>query len=397
VRLERGLYSVDGTGAGGTWPIPVTWRALGAPDSRNSDSKTSGAATQTLVLDQDRLEVAAPSQTACVTPLVNAGQTSYFRTLYAPAVFARIVKAYPGLGASDQLGVLDDTAALALNGQQPMGDLLSLLQTVPADADPVVLAAAVGQLGRLGALERGQPGEAAFKAYGRKALQPWLARWGWDAKLAGDANGLKVRSEVLTNLADFDDPQVLAEARRRFTTYRADPSSLDADTRRLVLSIVARHADAGLWDQLHDLARAAKTPLEKEELYFLLGYVQDPELAKRALDVAFADETPTTDGPLVIRAVAYEHPDMAFDFVLAHLDALNARLEPDSRNRFLPEIVSGARSLDMIDRLDVFARAHIPESARGEVDKADGAIRTTVEQRTRRIPDVDAWIASHPG
>jgi hypothetical protein len=51
----------------------------------------------------------------------------------------------------------------------------------------------------------------------------------------------------------------------------------------------------------------------------------------------------------------------------------------------------------MIDRLDAYARADIPESARGEVDKADAAIRTTVERRTKRIPEVDAWIASHPG
>ena len=47
---------------------------------------------------------------------------------------------------------------------------------------------------------------------------------------------------------------------RRFAAYRADPSSFDPTLRRLVLNIVARHADAGVWDQLHDLARAAKTP-----------------------------------------------------------------------------------------------------------------------------------------
>jgi aminopeptidase N len=388
VRLERSIYSVDGTGAGGVWPIPVTWRELGS--SRAAES-------QTLVLDQDRTDITAPSHAACVTPLVNAGQTAYFRTLYAPDVFTRIVKAYPGLDAMDQLGLLNDTSALALNGQQPMGDLLALLQAVPADADPVVLADAVEELGGIGALERGLPGEAAFKAYGRKALHPWLDRWGWNADLGYDANALDVRSELLTNLADFGDEQVLTEARRRFAAYRADPSSLDAAMRRVVLNIIAVHADTGLWDQLHELARNARTPLEKQELYRLLGRARDPELAKRALDLAFAFETSATDGPEVIRAVAEEHPDMAFDFVVSHLDALNRRLEPDSRNRFLPDIASSPRStLAMIGRLDAYARAHIPESARGEVDKADAAIRTRADRRAKRTPEVDAWIAKQP-
>lgn len=135
--------------------------------------------------------------------LVNAGQTGYFRTLYTPPEFAKIAKAYGTLGAADQLGVFNDASSLSYAGRQPVGDLLSLLANVPDNADPVVLTAMVDRFDALNSLQRGLPGLAALKAFGRKALAPLYARIGWDAKPGESDNVAKLRANLLYTLADL--------------------------------------------------------------------------------------------------------------------------------------------------------------------------------------------------
>jgi aminopeptidase N len=327
--------------------------------------------------------------------LVNAGQTGYFRTLYTPAEFAKIAAAYATLDSTDQLGVFNDTSALAYAGRQPVGDLLSLLARVPDNADPVVSAAMVGRINALALLERGLPGEAAFKAFGRQALAPLYARVGWDAKPGESDNVAKLRASLLYALADLGDEAVITEARRRFEAYRADPASLSSSTRRTVLDIVSRHADAAVWDELHALARTAKTELEREEYYSDLASADDDVLAQKALDLAFAAETPETTGPSMIRRVGGLRPELAFAYAAAHLDDLNKRLEPDSRTQYLPNLATSARDLAMIDMLKSWAAEHIPASAQQSVVKAESAIRYTVKLRSERVPEIDRWIAAH--
>jgi aminopeptidase N len=327
--------------------------------------------------------------------LVNAGQTGYFRTLYTPAEFAKIAGAYGKLASADQLGVFNDTGSLSYAGRQPIGDLLSLIAQMPADADPVVLTAMVDRLSAMKSLERDLPGQAAFKAFGRRALSPLFARIGWDAKPGESDNAAKLRSSLLYTLADLGDEAVIAEAKRRFEAYRADPASLSSSARRTVLDIVAHHADATIWDELHAMAQSAKTELEREEYYDDLAVADDDALTQKALDLAFAAETPETTGPSMIRNVAALRPELAFNFATSHLTELNKRLEPDSRNQYMPGLVMSAHDLAVIEKLKAWAAEHIPASAQGSVVKAESAVRYTVKLRSERVPDIDRWIAAH--
>ena len=74
----------------------------------------------------------------CGPVVVNAGQTGYYRTLYAPAQFAEMRSGFAKLAAVDQLGVLQDTWALGIAGQQPSPDYLKLAAATPVEADPQV-------------------------------------------------------------------------------------------------------------------------------------------------------------------------------------------------------------------------------------------------------------------
>jgi aminopeptidase N len=380
-RLTQGRYGADeASTAPRTWRTPVTVTGLGEPWRTVVSNK------------QPRTRAAA----AGATPLVNAGQTGYFRSRYEGELAARIAGAFPKLAAEDQLGLIYDSLALGQAGYAPMDGFLAMAVSAQAAQDPVVLKALAQQLRAVDSLYDHQPGQGAFRAFARARLAPAFAGLGWAPKAGEPDNAAILRTTLLSALGQFDDPAVIAEARRRFTAWLAAPDSLTGSTRQAVLRIVAKHADARTWDQLHSLARQATDPTDKTRLYRDLGASNDPALADRALALSLTAEPPATDAPELISSVSANFPDKAFDFAMAHRAAVDAMVEPSSRTSFFAAIAGGSRDPAMTGKLTAFA-ATVPPSARGEVTKALASIAYRREVIAKRLPAVDRWLAAHPG
>ena len=94
----------------------------------------------------------------------------------------------------------------------------------------------------------------------------------------------------------------------------------------------------------------------------------------------------------MISAVADAHPELAFDFVVAHLDAVMSRIESSSQTRYVPRLLGGAGDLELIDKLNAYAQAHIAADARGAVNNTVAAIRFRAEVVEKRGPEVAAWL-----
>jgi len=382
VHLAQDRFAADDSvKQGGTWHVPVTV------------SSAAGTVLWHGLVSADKpVDVTVPAGTGAV---VNAGQAGYFRTLYDAADFAKVSGDFQVLQPADQMGLLNDSRALGYAGYEPLSDFLALTSRVTPDLHPHVLEEVVTRLEQLNFVYQGLPGQPSYQAYARSILNPVLAKLGWDAVPGEDQNQAVLRTQVILVLGDLDDPAVIAEARRRFAAYLKDPGSLTPDLRHDVLHIVAEHADAATWDQIHGLAKAAKSNLEKRELYVLLGTTLDKDLAAKALDLSLSDEVPVTTRPSIPSAVSYYHPDMAVDFVTAHADSFDSLLEPDNRPGYLPRIASAARDLGMIQKLDDYAAKHIPQDARGIMVRAEAIIRETAGVRSQRLPEVDAWITKN--
>jgi hypothetical protein len=361
--------------------VPVTEKALGATDAWRGIVARGAPADVTLADG--------------VVPVVNAGQAGYFRTLYAPELMGAIAANFRKLDPTDQIGVANDAAALGYAGLEPLSDFLSLTAQASPDMDPQALEVLVDQLDGLTQLYRGLPGEAAMNAFVQKRLEPVAAVLGWDIKAGENQNVTLLRNGVLGALSNASDPATIAEANRRFAGFVTDPTSLSGDLRRNVLHIIAAHADAAIWEQIHTLAKTTADSLQKQIYYGLLSQSRDPALAQKALDLAMTDEAPVTLRPAMIATVSRLHPEMAVDFAIAHIDAINVALEPDSRTEYVPRLARSSHDPAMIAKLDAYADAHIPASARQNVVKADSAIAYGVKIRKDRLPDVDRWLAAH--
>lgn len=326
--------------------------------------------------------------------VVNAGQRGYFRTAYTPANLARLTSSLPVLGAADQIGLLNDSLALGLAGYQRMAPFLDLAAAVPVDADPLVWSTTVARLRQVNAAYPAGPKRDAFRAWINARLRPALDKVGLDARPGEAANVGVLRQDLLRTLAVTGEPSVLAESRRRFDAFRRDPASLSASSRRWVLVAVARNADPATWEAMHQMARGARDPLEKQRLYEALASVSDPALAERVMRLALTDEPPANMGPNLILANAGEHPDLAWRFVLSHQSELARDLDALQRTTFVPRVASASADPQRAEELLSYAEKNIPADARGEVTVSVTRIRQSAEIASKRLPEVDAWIAA---
>jgi aminopeptidase N len=324
---------------------------------------------------------------------VNAGQTGYYRTLYAHDQFARLAGRFAALRPIDQLGLLSDSWALGRAGVAPLADVLDLARATPADADPQVWGEVAQTLGRIDAYLRDDPARRdVYRRFTRERLDPVFAKVGWVQREDEPAPVTILRNTLIATLGAMGDPAVVDEARRRFAARAADPAAMPGPLRKTLLRVVARHADASTWDALRADARAERTPLVKEELYFLLASTVDESLARRALDLALTEEPGATTGAGMLARVAEEHPELAFDYAIAHMAAVQERIDATSISRFFAGLARPSGDPGMIPKLKAYAEAHLDQKARGDTETAIADIGDRIRVRQRVAPAIDAWL-----
>ncbi len=377
--LSQGEYSRDNKDkAPLSWNVPVM-------------AQTIGGAPQRLIL-QGKGQMTLPG---CGAYVINAGQTGYYRSLYPAANVEALAKGFTRLSSIDQTGLLADNYQLGLGGYQPIGLALDLIDAVPANASPAVLAEVPGYLGSAyDMLEGDEAAQARVGAYATAKLGPGLSRIGFDAK-AGEGPQVPVlRSALVSTLGDMGDKAVVAEANRRFAALDSDPTALDGPLRNVWLGIIAKNADQATWDKLRMMAKGAKTDLEKSTLYALLGGARDQKLGAQALDLALTDEPGKTTSAAIIGQVGYEHPMLAVDYVLAHRAQYEALIDVSARSQALARLGGGSADPAMAAKLDAYATQYLTPESRKVVDRAIAAIKTRVETRQRLKAPLAAWFAA---
>jgi aminopeptidase N len=362
------------------WRVPVTVQAIGGGEAKTLVAGGKGSVT----VD------------GCGPVVVNAGQTGYFRTQYGPERFAGIVQNFAKLPAIDQLGVMSDAWSMGLAGYQPATDFLDLAKATPAEADPQVFSKIAGVYSGIDGLYEGMPAErAAFRKLAVAKLRPLLAKVGWSAQ-AGEADRIAIlRGELIGTLGGLGDPDVVAEATRRFNADKTDPSAIPGALRKTILSVVARHADAATWDNIHAQALAEKTPLIRAQLFSLLASAEDETLAQKALELALTPEPGETMSSSMISRVAGSHPDMTFDWAVANKDKVNAKVDSTSRTRFIPGLGAGSSNPATAEKIKAWAAANLAEGSRKEGDKAAVSVLNRAKIREQRLPAITAWVAKN--
>jgi aminopeptidase N len=375
--LSQGEYSRDSKDkAPQSWNVPVM-------------AQTLGGAPQRLIL-QGKGQVTLPG---CGAYVVNAGQTGYYRSLYPQANVQALAKDFTKLSSIDQTGLLADNWQLGLAGYQPVGLALDLVAAVPAAASPAVLSEVPSYLNGAYDMLTGDPAQAKVVAYTSAKLAPMLTSIGYDAKPGEGAQVPVLRSSLISTLGDMGDKAVVAEANRRFAALSSNPAALDGPLKNVWLGIIAANADKATWDKLRVMANAAKSDLEKSQLFSLLGAAKDQALGQHALDLALTDEPGKTTSAAIIGQVGAEHPMLAVDYVLAHRQQYEAMIDVSARSQALARLGGNSADPAMATKLDAYATQYLTPESRKVVDRAIATIKTRIETRARLKPALTAWFA----
>ncbi|WOB27561.1 MULTISPECIES: M1 family metallopeptidase [Xanthomonas] len=381
--LQQGEYTLDRPDKQPLrWHVPVAVRA------------GNGVPVRVLVDGSAQLQLPG-----CDAPVVvNAGQKGYFRTRYAPAQFKALSTAFSSLPVVDQLGLMMDTSALATVGLQPQADALELTTKVAVGASPDLWETVAGTVDSVDDMLKQHPAiRAAWRSYATSRLAPQFATLGWDDRTGDSAQIKQLRTRLIGSLSDMDDAQLIAEARRRFAAFQADPASLSPELRTSVLSIVARNADAATWDALHAMAKKETSSMIRDQYYGLLAATADQALAKRALELALTAEPGATTGASMIDMVASEHPDLAFDFAVAHRPQVDGLVDSTSRARYYPRLGSGSVDPKMADKIKAYADQYLAPTSRRDAETAITGIQTRIKLRAALVPQIEAWLKARKG
>jgi aminopeptidase N len=362
-----------------SWHVPVRASAGGAGAQVVTDGRTS--------------QLRVPG---CGTLLVNAGQSGYYRTLYTPQEAATLAGELPRLAAVDQYGLIADSMALSKVGYQPMGIGLDILAAIPSAGNAKVVQQAVRSWDRLyDQLEGNDSAQGAIAARVVRDFGPRLTQLGLAPKAGEPATDAVLRPTLIAALGKYRDPAVLAEASRLFAAWKTNPDAIPGSLKTTWLSVIARNADAATWETMHAKAKATSSTVERSALYQLLGDVHDEALARRTLELALTDEPGKTVSAGMITSVAEEHPKLALDFVLAHLDQVNRLIDISGRSRFVQRLVAGSHDTAFIPVLEKYASEHLAATDRKPIQQSIDRIRYESSQIGRIQSETAAWLKAH--
>jgi aminopeptidase N len=332
----------------------------------------------------------------CGPLLVNAGQSGYYRTLYAPEMDKALAQNFAKLAPIDQIGVLANSGSMSAGDYQPISVSLDYLDAVPSDGSQRLLEGAVRRFDGIheqfksDSIRQAKTAAIASARFGGKLAKLGMKPIAGESLL--DAN---LRSSLIGTLGGMGDASVRDEANRLFAALDSDPAALDGPLRTTWLSIIAYNADQTTWDKLRTLGKTAISQPVKSTLYSLLGTTKDAGLADQALKLALTDEPGATVSPGIIAAVSGNHPDKAFDFALANLPKVEKLVDLASQSEFLANLGSGSDDPAMVKKLDDYAKAHLNADSRKPVDQAIVAINTRLKNEARIKAGIAKWLDAH--
>src|SRR5690606_562824 len=197
-------------------------------------------------------------------------------------------------------------------------------------------------------------------------------------------------ADLVTVLGNMGDATVADEARRRFAALERDPKALDGPLKTIWLGIIASNATPAEWDRLAQLAANAPTAVERQSYYVLLGRVDDPALARKALEFALKG-TAGTSSSAIIAEVAKDHADLAFDFALANRAKVEPLVDASARVGYIAGLAATSRDPATIGKLEQL-RDSSPEDERRGIERRIVQIRDWLETEPRLGREIGAWL-----
>ncbi|KAF9274027.1 Aminopeptidase 2 mitochondrial [Mortierella alpina] len=336
----------------------------------------------------------------------NMGQTGFYRVSYPPKALDLLGQTFgtDQLNAANRVGLLTDAAALVASGIAPTSSFLTLLKYFEDEENYMVWAEVSLRLQELLAvwLEQPAPVMEGLKEVQRRLFTKIVKRLGWEFPEGEDPSTGNLRAVAIRFAGRAGDPEIVAEARRRFTAFiqHRDMSAIPPDLRFPVFEIVLRTTQGvDEYDAVVNYYRETFIPAEKVVALSVLGYGSSIELVRKTLSFAMSPEVRTQD---ILSAIATLRSSVVgraelWNFMRHHWDVLYERHFGDIG--FLDYLVSlSIESFSTLERYQevqaFFANKDTSAYDRILATCLEG-IRMNILWLERDCRDVEQWLVAN--
>ena len=301
-----------------TWQIPLCVR-------------TNSGVTCGLLEDQ-RGRVELPDCPSWWMP--NDEGSGYFRFALADADWTALRnKGFSRLSGRGRMTVIDSLFATFDQGSADAETLLPWLPRLAASPIREIATAPMRHL-RFIMENVAPPGvrEDAQK-YAARLYRKRYGTLGWRPRKGDSSNTKLLREAVIRFMVmDVRDPAARARAARLGRAqvgYQAktNPDAVEPQLAGLVLAAAVQESGAGLFDHLLQLLESSEDATERARILAALGHAEDPDLAKRALELTLNPTTRVNEIGQILRPQLRDPRtrDEAWDWFTSNFDELAAR------------------------------------------------------------------------
>lgn len=269
---------------------------------------------------------------------LNYGQHVPIRVLYPPDMMAKLAANVGALPATDRIGLISDSFALAKAGAMDPMPLVQLLKGFVGETNDKVWSELVTTLNGLGkVIKQGLSVETAdaFVDFAGKLIVPAFAQVGWDALPGDDDNRKTLRSTLVGALSKYcyKDATVVAEAMKRFEAFVANPNdtaALNADIRLAVLMIAIQSCDtSAVFDKMVVAHDAATDGAAKNHIYQAMGVAPTAAVRAKVLQWLEGDSVRSQDMiyiPMLMATSGKEGAEATFSWIQEKYDMINEKV-----------------------------------------------------------------------
>lgn len=254
------------------WWIPLKVKTTGDATSVDSEAVLSRRDTEyTVKSDSFKL---------------NADSIGVYRVAYRPERLAKLGEQASTFSVEDRVGLVSDAATLARAGYSKTSGSLALINALGATETEYLPWSQINTaLAKLSSAWWEQP-EATRKAIDKlraKLVKPIIDRMGYEHGPNDAPDVQELRTLAVSAGAAAEDPDVLAELKRRFQPFleKGDDSLIPADLQRAIFTNCVKHGGKAEWEKILEVYNKPPNPSTKVDAMASLCATQDAALLDR--------------------------------------------------------------------------------------------------------------------
>ncbi|HEV2316707.1 MAG TPA: M1 family metallopeptidase [Thermoplasmata archaeon] len=296
LRFRQRRYLISGERTEELWPIPLTYTLDGTPGLLLLDAREGAVA----IKGSPRI-------------LVNPGRRGFYRVLYSPELYDRVLAGYGQLDPVDRWSLVLDAHGFVRSGDLPLEQFERLLTVAAEHLDQLTGGEVWLDLGDYGPHLALVPRlQSAFGHYFRTALDAiGLDPKPGEAETVGLLRGRMALGRVLT------DPAFAREHAAGFATF----DSLNPDLRSSTVIAFARTGGPVAFESIRDRMFAAPSEEVARMMAAGIAQVRGPDSVARALDLVLDPRMPASRSWSFLNGLAASdgEPGLVWAWLRAHL------------------------------------------------------------------------------